>query len=117
MRIATTAGLLVAGIVAASAAASALTPDEIKSTFGTGKPFTAVSTSGQAYTFTLKPDGTAIQVPKGKKSGSNGTWRVSDTGYCSKWGSGAEHCYTIEKNGTKYTVLDAGRHVISNWTP
>jgi hypothetical protein len=56
-------------------------------------------------------------MPKGKKSGRKGTWRVSDKGYCSTWGTNDEHCYTVQKNGTKYDVLDSGRHIIAIWTP
>lgn len=102
---------------AASAASAVLTPAEIKTMFGTGKPFTAVSSpGGKTYTFTLKPDGSAVQMPKGSTTtATTGTWRVNDKGYCSKWGTNAEHCYIIVRNGKSYDVKDDSGHVVSHW--
>jgi hypothetical protein len=114
------ASLLLAAAWAPStfAASTPVSPAEIKATFGTGKPFTANSTTGGAsFTFVLKPDGTATQMSKGANTAViSGTWRVNDKGYCSKWGGNAEHCYTVEKNGTRYDIKDAAGHVISRWT-
>jgi hypothetical protein len=110
------AGVL-AGLAAGQAhAASALTPAEIKATFGTGMPFTATNPSGKSYAFTLKPDGTATEVAKGSSAVTTGTWRVNASGYCSKWGSSAEHCYTVERNGDKFDVRDSTAKVISRWS-
>ena len=94
-------------------------PADIKATFGTSKPFTATSaTGGKVLSFTLNVDGTASQSPKGSKATAIiGTWRVNDKGYCSKWATNAEHCYTMQKNGTKYEVLDASGQVVSRWVP
>ena len=111
----TAAALLAAG---SAAAASSLTPQDIKATFGTGKPFAATSSGGQVYTFVLKPDGSATQAPKGSNTTIvTGTWRVNDKGYCSKWGTNAEHCYLVEKNGARYDVRDGTGQVISHWAP
>jgi hypothetical protein len=98
------------------AATNQLTPDEIKAVFANGKPFTAVSTSGMAYRLTLNADGSTSEIPAHKQSGKQGKWHLSDKGYCSKWGNHNEHCYTVEKNGSRYDVLDSGGHLISNWT-
>ena len=82
-----------------------------------GKPFLATSPGGQAYTFVFKPDGSATQTPRGSTTTiTTGVWRVNDRGYCSRWGTNAEHCYTIEKNGDKFDVRDAGGKSISRWT-
>ena len=110
------ATILFVQAVSVEAASNVLSPDDIKATFGTGKPFSAVSTSGVAYSFTFKSDGSALQVVKGKKKGTTGSWRVSDKGYCTTWGSGREHCYTVEKNGNKYSVRDATAQLVSTWT-
>ena len=101
------------------AAITRLSPMEIKATFGTGKPFTANSATGSAsYTFVLNPDGTATQTSKRKSATViNGAWRVDDKGYCSKWAGSGEHCYTIEKNGNRYSVRDGAGKVVSHWTP
>ena len=100
---------------ALAATATMLTPADIKATFATGKSFTATSVGGTAFSFTFNPDGSAVQVSKGQ-SVTNGAWRLSDNGYCSKWGSGSENCYTVEKNGTRYDVRDTAGHVVSRWT-
>lgn len=112
-----TCAFVAAGAFPVLAATTALSPDEIKSTFGTGKPFTATSLSGKVYLFTFKPDGSAVEVVKGKKKATTGAWRVSDKGYCTKWGGGTEHCYSVSKVSDHYEVRDAGGHLISNWTP
>ena len=118
-RIAATFVLLASMVpVAAKAPAPAkLTSDEFKATFVTGKPFASSSNSGKKFLLTLNADGTALIVPSGKKQGNSGTWSYSDKGYCSKWGTGVEHCYSVEKAGTKYAVLDKGGQTVATWTP
>ncbi len=105
----TAAIFLFAGAASAVAAGAPLTANQIRSTFGSGKPFSATSADGRAtYWFTFNSDGSAQAVPKGQKSGAHGTWRLSNNGYCSQWGNGAEHCYTVDKNGSQYDVRDGG---------
>jgi hypothetical protein len=117
MRVWLVAILLAAAVAPALAAAIVLSPAEIKASFGTGKPFTAASTTGsKTYSFTLKPDGTAMRTAKGSTAITSGTWRVSEKGYCSKWGSGTESCYTIEKDGKSFTVRDTSGKSVSRWT-
>jgi hypothetical protein len=109
---------VVAALLAAvpAIAATTLTPTEIKAMFGTGKAFVATSSGGQAYSFVFKPDGSATQSPKGSTTTiTTGTWRVNDKGYCSRWGTNAEHCYTVEKNGDKFDVRDSTGKAISRW--
>ncbi len=98
-------------------AASNLTPDNIKTTFATGKPFHGVAVpGGRRYTLALGADGKAEMVFLNDKSTNSGTWRLSKTGYCSKWGSKPEHCYTIQENGKSYDVLNDKSTVIAHWT-
>ena len=119
-RAALLAGLIMASTTLATLAATTpalLTPDQIKTIFGTGKPFAATSASGiKTYTFTFNPDGSALEVQKGNK-GISGKWRVSDKGYCTTWGAGSEHCYTVNKGSKNYEVRDLGGNLISTWTP
>ena len=112
----TAAIILAAGTASAMAASGALSPSQIQSTFGTGKPFSAVSASGRsAYWFTFKADGGAAAVPKGQKTGATGKWRLSSDGYCSTWGAGAEHCYTVDKNGSQFDVHDTAGALIAHF--
>ena len=114
----TTAALIVAaGTVSATAATGSLSPSEIQATFGTGKPFSAESASGQtAYWFTFNTDGSALAVQKGQNAAANGRWRLSSDGYCWQWGTGAEHCYTIDKNGDQFDVHNSSGVVIAYFT-
>src|SRR5258705_9601508 len=85
----------------------ALSPKDIKAQFATGKAITGVSLPGdKKYSLTLKADGTATMTLDSDKSKKTGTWHVSKTGYCSKWGTQPEHCYDIQKSGKQYDIVD-----------
>lgn len=101
--------------VAAPKKAHLLTPDEIKATFGVGKAFAATSPAGKVIMITLKADGSASAIPKGSKNGKKGTWRVSDTGYCSTWAKSTEHCYQIRQTGGGYDVETTTGTVVAHW--
>jgi len=97
-------------------AAGPLTPDEIKTSFGTGNAIAGRTSGGMTYTLTLNSDGNAQMVLlKGPKTTSTGTWHVSKDGYCSKWGTNPTRCYTIVKNGKHYDVTDSAGKVIASW--
>jgi hypothetical protein len=93
-----------------------LSPADIQKIFMTGKPFSAVAPSGKEMMITFDAKGTVTAVPKGKKKGAKGTWRVSEKGYCTTWAKGSEHCYTIRKNGDKYDVVSATGTVMAHWS-
>jgi hypothetical protein len=93
-----------------------LSPDEIKTLFATGKAFSASTPGGRTVAMTLSPDGKAVAVPKGEKKGNKGKWRLSDTGYCTKWGRSPERCYTVQKRGDGYDVLGPSGTVVAHWT-
>ena len=116
MRSATIILAVGAVLVALPAMAAALSPDEIKTTFATGKPFSAVSASGKTFKMTFKDDGSALMLAKGAKKGQAGKWRVSDKGYCTTWGKSSEHCYTVEKGAKQYDVLDGSGKLVAHWT-
>ena len=111
--------ILTTATVSSMAADSVLSPVQIKALFGTGKPFTAVTRSGgKAYWLTLKPDGSALEVPKRKnEKNTTGTWDLSAKGYCSKWDGSRTHCYTVDKNGNQYEVRDRVGYLVSRWIP
>jgi hypothetical protein len=98
--------------------AKPLSPKEIKSDFGTGKPFKGVTVpGGESYLLTLKANGTAkMTMATGTQATEDGKWRVSTDGYCSSWGKAPEHCYQIKKNGKTFDVLSASHRVIAHWT-
>ena len=108
--------LAIFAMVGPAQAADFLTPDEIKTTFATGVPFTAETAGGKTNMLTLNADGTAQVVPKGKKTGQTGKWRVSADGYCSTWGKGTENCYLVKQVGKKYEVLTAKKSLVAHWS-
>ena len=116
----TRAGIAALALICCSnlalAAAGDMSPQDIKATFCTGDAFTATSPAGTAYQMVLKPDGTASRTAKKGTAPVVGTWRLSDAGYCSTWGKNPENCYTIQKSGAKYTVLDKKGLVAAHWS-
>ena len=97
-------------------AAENLPPSDIQTIFATGKPFSATTPSGKKVQITFHPNGTATAIPKGKKKGIKGTWRLSDIGYCSIWGKGSEHCYVVQKIGDRYDVINRDNVLAAQWT-
>src|SRR5436190_21247024 len=123
LRLATTISMVLAMSMPVFAAAKPpspkdmLSPKDIKSLFATGKPISGVSLPGdKKYSLTLNADGTATMTLTGEKSAKTGTWHVSKTGYCSKWGTQPEHCYDVQKNGKQYDVVDATGKVVAHWS-
>ena len=96
-------------------AANDVKPADIQKIFVVGKPFSATAPVGKVVMITLNPDGTAKAVPKGKKKGTKGTWRLSDKGYCSTWAKGSEHCYTVRPQGDGYDVMNKSGIVVAHW--
>ena len=97
-------------------AAENVSPADIQKMFAVGKPFSATAPSGKTVMITLNPDGTAKAISPGKKKGQKGTWRVSNTGYCSTWGKGAEHCYMLRQKGDGYDVVTQTGIIIAHWS-
>ncbi|MEO8305656.1 MAG: hypothetical protein ABI724_16210 [Betaproteobacteria bacterium] len=65
----------------------------------------------------LLADGTA-QLSAGRTNDS-GTWRLSDTGYCTTWKTiraGQERCFSASKSGDRITVLDPDGSVSGYFT-
>ena len=94
-----------------------LAPKDIKAQFATGKPISGVSLPGdKKYSLTLQADGKATMTLTSDKSTKTGTWHVSKTGYCSKWGTQPEHCYDVQKNGKQYDILDTTGKVVAHWS-
>jgi hypothetical protein len=101
--------LLFAAILFSAGAALAgepMAPDEIKSAFFTGQPFTAVSLSGAKFKMIFTPDG-KITRQSLEQSGtvSAGTWKLSAKGFCTAWNKAKPNCFTIIPSGeNKWSV-------------
>jgi hypothetical protein len=110
-----TATAFLLGATATGQAGDTLSPQEIKDTFGTGKPFIAEAASGTIVVLTLSPDGAARVTPKVKTKALTGIWRISDKGYCTTWGHADEKCYTVQKKRDGYDVINSRGAVIARW--
>lgn len=69
-------------------------PKEIQENW-VGKTLFGKTGSGENFTMKLSPDGT-IEI-SGDAANDTGTWRLSDTGYCTTWKKirkGTERCFT-----------------------
>ena len=114
-------GLLAIALVAAPLSAFAapkLTPATIQSIFGTGIAFVDAEVGGQTYNLVLRRDGTATRTSQGTKVVETGAWRAADSGYCAKWGTSPEQCYSIERvDPITYDVFDSSNKVIAHWRP
>jgi uncharacterized membrane protein len=85
---------------------SPMSPDEIKQAWVDKKVFSRGST-GAFFDFYLRSNGSAEVV--GNSGSDSGTWRLSDTGYCTTWKkirAGTERCFTVVKKGSSLIVFN-----------
>jgi len=83
-----------------------MSPDEIKQAWVDKKVFSRGST-GAFFDFYLRSNGSAEVV--GNSGSDSGTWRLSDTGYCTTWKkirAGTERCFTVVKKGSSLIVFN-----------
>ncbi len=109
---------LIAGIAAATAApAGMLLPKDIQATFFNGQPFTAQTTSKVKYKMIFAADGTMTRQPLGKSGGkSEGTWKLSQDGYCTTWKGSKENCFRVIANGANKWAIMAGTTAVAYWS-
>lgn len=99
-----TSAVLLAG--AAVAQDAPFTAKEIQDTW-IGKDLIGSTGSGARAWLRLEPDGKA-SVSAGATN-DTGTWRISDTGYCTTWSTiraGQERCFTVTRQGSTFKVLN-----------
>ena len=96
-------GLTIAVILfgaSAALAAEPMAPNEIKATFFTGQPFTAVSPSGAKFKMVFTTEGRTTREPL-EQSGkvSAGTWKLNTKGFCTAWNHAKPNCFTVVPSG------------------
>ena len=112
--------LLVAGtafvLSIAAAYAAALTPDEIKATFFNGQAFTATSPGNVKFKMVFAADGKMTRTPVAKAGArSDGTWKLSNDGFCTTWKGSSERCFKVMSAGTNKWSVMQGSTVIAIW--
>jgi len=98
------------------AATPKLTPADIQSTFFDGKPFTATSPSSVKFKMTFTADGKMKRQPIGTGNRGEGTWKLSEKGFCTSWKGGKDSCFTVAAAGdNKWSVLK-GSTIMATWS-
>jgi len=118
--------LLASTSVLLAAPVGRLAPKDVETTFFTGKPFTASTPSNLKFKMVFKPDGTMTRESLGKpgKAGKNvkagnvteGTWKLSQDGFCSTWKGSKENCYRVHENGANKWAIVAGSQAVAYWS-
>jgi hypothetical protein len=89
-------GLLCAlSLVPQLASAQAMTPKDIQETW-VGKTLNGTTGNNRSFTMILGADG--LLTISGEAANDTGTWRLSDSGYCTTWKTiraGQERCFTV----------------------
>lgn len=98
-------------------AAEKLAPNDIQSTFFTGQPFTASTTSNLKFKMTFTPDGKTKRMPIGKGARGQGTWKLSKDGFCTIWGGATiANCFTLVADGENKWSVMRGPTIQAIWT-
>ena len=100
----------------AKPAAAKLAPADIQNTFFDGKPFTATTPSSLKFKMTFTADGKMKRQPIGTGNRGEGTWKLSEKGFCTTWKGGKDSCFTVAAAGdNKWSVLK-GSTIMATWS-
>jgi len=113
------AGIALSALCAAAALAAPatkLSPSDIQATFFNGQPFTAATPSNVKFKMTFTADGKMKRVPIGTGHRGEGTWKLSNDGFCTTWKGARENCFTVVAAGdNKWSVLK-GSTIMATWS-
>jgi hypothetical protein len=118
------ASLAAAGLIAAfsampvfAAPPAKLSPSDIQTTLFNGQPFAASTPSaGAKFKMTFTADGKIKRQPIGSGKKADGTWKLSNDGFCRTWKGGKEECFTIAPAGTNKWSVMKGSSVLATWS-
>lgn len=99
------------------AAAELIQPGELQKSYFDGKPFQTKGARGPGATFTFSADGKVSRKSGGTRGTvTEGTWKLSDTGFCMKIGKAKnESCYIAIRDGAAVRVTRVGATAFT-WT-
>jgi hypothetical protein len=93
-----------------------LAPADIQTTFFSGQPFTASTTSNVKFKMTFTADGKMKRQPMGSGSRGEGSWKLSKDGFCTTWNGAMSNCFTVVAAGdNKWSVL-RGSTIMATWS-
>lgn len=108
--------LISTGIVLA-ASAGRLAPKDIQDTFFNGQPFTAATLSNVKFKMVFSPDGKMTREPVAKAGAkSEGTWKLTQDGFCSTWKGSKANCFQVRANGQNKWSVIAGTQAVATWS-
>jgi len=109
--------VLLAAPAVAAPPANKLAPNDIQTTFFTGTPFTAATTSNIKYKMTFSADGKMKREPMGAGGKGEGTWKLSKDGFCSTWNGGAKaNCFSVVSSGDNKWSVMRGSTILATWS-
>jgi hypothetical protein len=109
--------LMVTAGLALAAPAGRLAPKDIQATFFNGEPFTASTTANVKFKMVFTADNKMTREPTGKGGAKGeGTWRLSQDGFCSTWKGARENCFRVQAAGDKKWSVIAGTAAVATWT-
>ena len=101
----------------AAPAAGTLAPKDIQATFFTGAPFTAAATGSLKYKMTFTADGKMAREPIGTGGAkSEGTWKLSNDGFCTTWKGSKANCFRVAQAGDNQWSILKGTTKIATWS-
>jgi hypothetical protein len=88
-------------------AATKLAPNEVKTTFFDGMPFTASSPSGVKFKMVFTGDGKMMREPVGSAGAKGeGTWKLDQEGFCTTWKGQKPNCFVVIAAGAnKWSIM------------
>jgi len=113
------AALLISSGILMAAPVGRLAPKDIVAVFFNGKPFTAATTSNVKFKMVFSPNGTMTREPMAKGKSANkteGTWKLSEDGFCSTWKGSTEKCYRVHENGSNKWAIVASTQAVAYWS-
>ena len=108
--------LMLAGALS-GAPAGRLSPKEIQATFFTGEPFTAATPANVKFKMVFTPDGKMTREPLSKSGAKfEGTWKLSQDGFCSTWKGSKQNCYRVQTSGENKWAVIVSTQAVAYWS-
>jgi hypothetical protein len=109
--------LLVSSGTVLAAPAGRMAPKDIQDTFFNGQPFTAATLSNVKFKMVFAADGTMTREPMAKAGAkSEGTWKLTQDGFCSTWKGSKPNCFQVRANGQNKWSVIAGTQAVATWS-
>jgi hypothetical protein len=96
--------------------ANKLAPADIQTTFFTGAPFTAATNSNVKFKMTFTADGKMKRESIGAGGKGEGTWKLSNDGFCTTWKGAKSNCFTVVSAGDNKWSVMRGSTIMATWT-